>query len=83
MPSSLSLVLALVPSLALGQVVINPTGGTASTNGIRLTVGNTGQIQVLRNGTGQLYSPSNTAGATNNSSMDNGVYLAVGNTVVG
>jgi large repetitive protein len=83
MPSSIYVVLALVPSLALGQVVINPTGGTASTNGIRLTVGNTGQIQVLRNGTGQLYSPSNTAGATNNSSMDNGVYLAVGNTVVG
>ncbi len=74
---------ALVPFLSFGQVVINPTGGTGSTNGIRLTIGNTGQIQVLRNGTGQLYAPSLTAAATTNSSMTNGIFLAVGNTVAG
>lgn len=72
-----------MPALAWGQVVINPTGGTASTDGIRVTIGNTGQMQVLRNGTGQLYSPSLTAAATNVSSMDNGIYVAVGNVVVG
>ncbi len=81
--SSVFVLLALAPALAFGQVVINPTGGTSSTNGIRITIGNTGQMQVLRNGTGQLYSPTLTAGATTNSSMDNGVFLAVGNTVTG
>lgn len=76
-------VLTLASAVASGQVVINPTGGTASTNGIRLTIGNTGQLQVLRNGTGQLYDPDLTAGATTNWSMTNGVFLAVGSTVVG
>lgn len=75
--------LALVPSLAAGQVVINPTGGTNATNGIRTIIGNTGQIQVLRLNSGQLYNPNLTAGATTNTSMTNGVFLAVGNTVVG
>ena len=79
----LSAITALLPLLAAAQVIINPSGGTGSTDGIRVTIGNTGQMQVLRNGTGQLFSPTNTAGATTNSIMDNGVYLAVGNTVVG
>lgn len=79
----LVLVAALAPALVFAQVVINPTGGTTSSNGIRVTVGNTGQVQVLRLGTGQFYNPSLTAGATTISSMDNGVFLAVGNTVVG
>ena len=74
---------ALMPALGFGQVVINPTGGTGPTNGIRLTLGNTGQLQVLRNGTGQLYNPNRTAAATTNSSMTNGIFLAVGNTVAG
>ncbi|HEY0883394.1 MAG TPA: Ig-like domain-containing protein, partial [Archangium sp.] len=74
---------ALVPALAFGQVVINPTGGTSAANGIRVTVGNTGQMQVLRNGTGQLYNPDQSAGAATNSSMTNGIFLAVGNTVTG
>jgi hypothetical protein len=76
-------VVATTPAVAIAQVIINPTGGTGSTDGIRVTIGNTGQMQVLRNGTGQLYSPSNTATATTNSIMDNGIYLAVGSTVVG
>lgn len=75
--------LALTPALSFGQVVINPSGGTGSTDGIRVTIGNTGQMQVLRNGTGQLYSPSQTAGAVTNNSMTNGVFLAVGTTVTG
>lgn len=75
--------MALLPALASAQVIINPTGGTGSTDGIRVTIGNTGQMQVLRNGTGQLFSPTSTAGATTASIMDNGIYLAVGTTVVG
>ncbi len=75
--------LFLLPSLALAQVVLNPSGGTAAGNGIRVVIGNTGQLQVIRLGTGQLYNPNDTPGATTNTSMDNGVFLAVGNTVVG
>ncbi len=75
--------LALVPALGFGQVTINPTGGTGTTDGIKLTIGNTGQLQVLRNGTGQLYNPNLTAGAATNTSMTNGIFLAVGNTVAG
>ena len=75
--------LALIPALGFGQVVINPTGGSGSTDGIKLTIGTTGQLQVLRNGTGQLYNPNLSAGATTSSSMTNGIFLAVGNTVTG
>jgi hypothetical protein len=78
-----SLIFGLLPALSLAQVVINPTGGTTASNGIRLTIGNTGQLQVLRLGSGQLYNPNLAPGATTNSSMTNGVFLAVGNTVVG
>lgn len=74
---------SIAPALALGQVVINPTGGLNSNDGIRVTVGGTGQVQVLRSGSGQLYNPSNTATASTNGIMTNGVYLAVGNTVTG
>ncbi len=83
MRPSLVLIATLAPALCLAQVVINPTGGTTASNGLRITVGNTGQLQVLRLGSGQFYSPSQAPGATTNSSMDNGVFLAVGNTVVG
>lgn len=83
MPRSVFALLALMPALCFGQVVINPTGGTGSTDGIRVTIGNTGQLQVLRNGTGQLFAPSLTAGATTNNSMTNGIFLAVGNVVAG
>ncbi|MFO0597831.1 MAG: Ig-like domain-containing protein [Myxococcaceae bacterium] len=83
-PSTVVMALAaLVAAPAFAQVIINPTGGTGSNDGIRVSVGGTGQLQVLRNGTGQLYSPSNTVAATTVNIMDNGVYLAVGNTVVG
>ena len=82
-PSAVPALLALIPALSLAQVVVNPTGGTSTADGIRITIGNTGQLQVLRNGTGQLYNPNLSAGATTSSSMDNGVFLAVGNTVTG
>lgn len=81
-PSVVAL-LALIPALCFGQVVINPTGGAGSTDGIRVTIGNTGQLQVLRNGTGQLYNPNRSAGTVTSSSMTNGIFLAVGNTVIG
>ena len=83
MRKSVVALLALMPALGFGQVVINPTGGTGSTDGIRLTIGNTGQLQVIRNGTGQLYNPNLSAGATTSTSMTNGVFVAVGNTVLG
>jgi hypothetical protein len=80
--------LLLVATLALAgqaqaQVTINPTGGAGTTDGIRTVVGPTGQLQVFLNGAGQLYSPTNQPGATTTSSMDNGVYLAVGSYVFG
>lgn len=74
--------LAALPAIALGQVVINPTGGTGPGAGVRVYVGPSGQVQVLRNGTGQFYSQTATPGATTNpgvlTGLSNGVYLAVG-----
>lgn len=80
------LVLALTPAVALSQVTINPTGGTGPGTGVRVHVGPTGQLQVIRNGTGQFYSQTATPGATTNpgilTGLSNGVYLAVGTTNV-
>jgi len=87
MPSLKSaLLLLLLPTAAFAQVTINPSGGTGPGTGIRVHVGPTGQVQVIRNGNGQFYSPSATPGATTNpgisTGLSNGVYLAVGTTNV-
>lgn len=85
-PRNSLVLLALIPTLAFAQVTINPTGGTGPGTGIRVHVGPTGQVQVIRNGTGQFYSQTATPGATTNpgvvTGLSNGVYLAVGTTNV-
>jgi outer membrane protein OmpA-like peptidoglycan-associated protein len=68
---------------AWGQVTLNPSGGTTANNGIRVTIGNSGQLQVLRNNAGQFFSPLLNPGATTALNMSNGVYLAVGSNVFG
>ncbi len=81
-----ALVLLLLPTLAFAQVTINPGGGTGPGTGVRVHLGPTGQVQVIRNGTGQFYSQTATPGATTNpgviTGLSNGVYLAVGTTHV-
>lgn len=80
------LLASLVPVAALAQVTINPSGGTGPGAGLRIHVGPTGQLQVIRNGTGQFYSQTATPGATTNpgviTGLSNGVYLAIGTTNV-
>lgn len=88
MPSSRVplLLLAALPAWAWAQVTINPSGGTGPGTGIRVHVGPTGQVQVIRNGNGQFFSQTATPGATTNpgilTGLSNGVYLAVGTTNV-
>ncbi|MBL9037149.1 MAG: hypothetical protein JNG84_01420 [Archangium sp.] len=73
----------LLSTSAFAQVTLNPSGGTGAGTGIRIGVGPTGQIQVVRNGTGQFYPQSGVPGSTTVDSLDNGVYLAIGTTVFG
>jgi hypothetical protein len=84
--SILAAVLLGLSSTALAQVTINPSGGTGPGTGVRVHVGPTGQLQVIRNGTGQFFSQTATPGATTNpgilTGLSNGVYLAVGTTNV-
>lgn len=60
--TSLTMIVGLValgssPAQAADDlVVLNPSGGTNSTNGIRVTY-QSGQFQILRNGSNQLYEP--------------------------
>ncbi|MCU0697327.1 MAG: Ig-like domain-containing protein [Myxococcaceae bacterium] len=84
--SILAAVLLGLSSTAVAQVTINPSGGTGPGTGVRVHVGPTGQVQVIRNGTGQFYSQTATPGATTNpgvlTGLSNGVYLAIGTTNV-
>jgi len=71
---------------AHAQVVqLNSSGGTSTTDGLRIYLENTSKMQVIRrnsNGTsaGQLYSPSATPPST---SLDNGIFLRANGTVYG
>ncbi|RFC66850.1 DUF4347 domain-containing protein, partial [Mesorhizobium denitrificans] len=67
---------------ALVQTTINPTGGTLGTgaDGLRIYVGNTGQLQVTYKGLTQFYSPNVTDTST---SLFNGIFLAYGNRILG
>lgn len=71
---------------AHAQVVqLNSSGGTSTTDGLRIYLENTSKMQVIRrnsNGTsaGQLYSPSATPPSTN---LDNGIFLRANGTVYG
>lgn len=55
---------------------LNPTGGTTDpATGLRINMGETGQIQIHRAGTGQVYAPGSLPPSTD---MYNGIFLAVG-----
>lgn len=57
---------------------INAAGGTTAGDGLRVTVGENMQLQITREGSGQLYSPSSLPPST---SMFNTVALAQGTAV--
>ena len=50
----------------------NSSGGTGSTDGLRIYINENTQIQVRRSGSGQVYHPSRTPPHSN---LDNGIYL--------
>ena len=60
---------------------INPTGGTAAngSDGLRITIGATGQYQVLYQNSNQVYP----GGANPPSAVDNNIFLAIGTTLIG
>ncbi len=66
----------------LTKTVINPTGGTAAdgSDGLRIHVISNGQYQIDYRGVTQLYAPGFN---DDNTLIFNGIYMAVGNTVVG
>uniref|UniRef100_UPI0026003B86 DUF4347 domain-containing protein n=1 Tax=Sphaerotilus sp. TaxID=2093942 RepID=UPI0026003B86 len=66
----------------LVQTTINPTGGALAdgSDGLRVYVTNLGQLQVQYQGVYQVYNTGVTDTSTN---LFNGIYLAIGNTVVG
>jgi CshA-type fibril repeat protein len=66
----------------LAQTVLNPTGGTLAdgSDGIRIHVTTTGQFQVRYQNSLQFYNPTTTV---EGSSLYNGMYMAVGNQVIG
>lgn len=62
-------------------VQLNSGGGSSSSNGLRVYIEDTTQIQVRRlDSTGQLYSPSDVPTSTR---LDNGIYLRANNTIYG
>jgi hypothetical protein len=63
---------------ALAAQTINSTGGTTASNGIRVIVGENTQLQIVRLGTGQLYSPSAVPPST---SIFNSILLAHGSNI--
>jgi|GEM_PF-5378489 len=81
----------IVPKAYQDSAVINSSGGTTATKGLRITYGG-GQIQVHRNSSklqdGELYGSKASPAICNSclyadAAMYNGVYLVVGNTLVG
>jgi len=80
-----------VPKTYQDSAVINTSGGTTATNGLRITYGG-GQIQVHRNSSrlriGEVFDSKKSPVICDtclydDTDMFNGVYLAVGNTLVG
>lgn len=82
--SSLGLVVAAAaPAAAFGSaLIINSTGGTTTANGLKIHFGS-GQFQVYRSGTGQVYGQTDNPGAATGSNIFNGIFLTVGSTVIG
>lgn len=72
-------------SAGAAVVQLNSSGGTSTTDGLRIYLEDTSEMQVIRrnsNGSsaGQLYSPSATPP---NNSLDNGIFLRANGTVYG
>ncbi|HND00402.1 MAG TPA: hypothetical protein PKW90_30020, partial [Myxococcota bacterium] len=63
---------------AFAAQTINSTGGSTAVNGIRVIVGENTQLQIVRLGTGQLYSPSAVPPST---SIFNSIILAHGSNI--
>ncbi len=77
------LAVTAVPASAFSpSVELNATGGTDASNGLRIKYGS-GQIQVVRNGVDQMHATGSFPGSTTASTLLNGIYLRVGNTLVG
>ncbi len=75
----------IVPVTYDAPAVINASGGTTATNGLRITYAG-GQIQINRNGSGQVFRPGTLPSVASNSNethLFNGLYLLVGSTIVG
>src|SRR5689334_2775819 len=75
-------VLAL--SLLTRTLTLNPGGGgTGPTSGLKIVIGDTGQIQVHRQGYRQLYPDNEDAQDATDTDVANGIYLAQGATITG
>lgn len=64
----------------INVATLNSTGGTTASNGLRIYIGSTGVLQILRLNEGQIYLPSNVPSATNMNTVGtyNSISLAVG-----
>lgn len=62
---------------------LNAAGGTNASNGLRISIGSTGVLQIRRLNTGQIYLPSVLPTATNMNTVGtyNSISLAVGSTL--
>lgn len=77
-------ILACAPALAV-TVILNPNGGSSSSNGLKVYIDDTSKMQVIRrnsNGTtgGQVYNPGVTPPNVN---LDNGIFLRANNKIYG
>ena len=70
--------LALLAGPAFGAQTINPAGGNTAVDGLRITIGENTQLQIRREGSGQLYSPGTLPPSR---SIFNSVFLAEGTTI--
>jgi hypothetical protein len=82
------IVICLLPSNRLlaqciNVATLNATGGTTATNGLRVSIGSTGVLQIRRLNTGQIYLPSALPSATNTNTVGtyNSISLSVGTTL--
>ena len=67
----------------INVATLNATGGTNATNGLRVSIGSTGVLQIRRMDAGQIYLPSALPSATNMNTVGtyNSISLAVGTTL--
>ncbi len=72
------LLFVLCGPAAAAPAVINSTGGTNATDGLRIRVGGSGQIQVRKNGQNQFFTFGAEPDQTTTTQIDNGIYLGIG-----